>query len=75
MTLAGFAVFQMHAGKTAQRQFRLRNSGVDVTEINLRHFIAVAFAGVLHRERHFHRAVGEQSVFESSLPLLKSNLV
>ena len=75
MTSIGFAALQMHAGKTAQRQFRLRNAGVDVAEINLRHFIAVEFAGVLHRERHFRRAVGGDLFSTSSLPLWKSNFV
>src|ERR1017187_5831398 len=47
----------MHAGETAQRQFRLRNRGMNVAEIDLRHFVAVKLAGILQRERHFRRAV------------------
>ena len=53
-----FATIQMHAGETAQCEFRLRNTGIDVAIINLCHFIAVTFASVFDSERHVRNAVG-----------------
>src|ERR1039458_10597993 len=48
----------MHAGKAAQRELRLGNAGADVAEIDLRHVITVALAGVLHGECHLRSAIG-----------------
>jgi hypothetical protein len=37
-------------GKTAQREFGLRHLGIDVAEVNLGHFVAVALAAVANTE-------------------------
>ena len=54
MTRAALPFRQMNPREAAQRELRLRQRGIHVPEINLRHLVAVARAGIFQREGNFY---------------------